>query len=60
MKLSFLERKFTKMEELELKIKNMEKKKFLNNRTNSKRVGLYHYYHTDLYYSMPEINSKYI
>ena len=47
------------MENNEFELKNMEQKKYSNVKTSPQRVGLYHYYHTDFYYSMPELNSKY-
>ena len=47
------------MENNEFKLKIMEQKKYPNVKTSAQRVGLYHYYHPDFYYSMPELNSKY-
>ncbi|TMW52334.1 hypothetical protein DOY81_002591 [Sarcophaga bullata] len=44
------------MENNEFKLKTMEQKKYPNFKTSPQRVGLYHYYHTDIYYSMPELN----
>lgn len=47
------------MENFELKLKKMETTNLTKSKPNNGRLGLYHYYHTDFYYSMPEISSKY-
>lgn len=49
-----------KMENIELNLKNVENRSLMKSKSsNSRQLGLYHYYHTDFYYSMPEISSKY-
>uniref|UniRef100_A0A1I8NL11 Uncharacterized protein n=1 Tax=Musca domestica TaxID=7370 RepID=A0A1I8NL11_MUSDO len=46
------------MENIELRLKEMEKRGLIRSKSaKPAQVGLYHYYHTDFYYSMLEIST---